>query len=453
MSTLEQIKTYFMKFPSRLTLFSFLLLTLIGCENGCTIRRVLDSEYEDMGTGKDRVRVTMNLIDYRNSKAIDHDIFNRKITHSYGIDATITYRGVESDVLFAQGVPDPDKVDLSSQLKRCTVKQSKNENHIAVGVDGTVVAVRHFYKNQPANLNVFKQLDNRLPKRIKKVNLDRYPNMYKAVFSEIHETCVEDVTASKAVYLFLDELKPTDYLQKEMLHRWPSCELAQNYFTPERISKLRKDPKWFSMAEKWCLSVLEKQEKPTNLYNVSTFYEALNSPAVTARFDEVLIAQWLSEPSHDDEENILNRMEDKKRPLSGANRQKVWSKAQNEIRIFLKTWDRNAYYEPEAMLKICLLAGDYATADAFISKAMTGSRDFVTYDIIDAIYENYTFFTAKHQLLIQQKSNTFFKAVESSERDYFFGKAEKVLDCKTLKEWKAAYSQDLTFSDLPENCR
>ncbi len=453
MPNLEEIKTYFMQFPSRLTLISFLLLTLIGCENGCTIRRVLDSEYEDMGTGKDRVRVTMNLIDYRNSRAINHDIFNRRITHSYGIDATIRYRGVESEVLFAQGVNDPDNVDLTAELKRVTIKQSKNENHIAVGVDGSVVAIQHFYKNQPANLRIFKAMDAQLSKRMKKVNLNRYPSMYKAVFAEINETCLDDAGSSAAVFQFLDELKPADYLQQQMLQRWPSCELAQNYFTEKRISDLRKDKKWLSMAENRCLAVMENNEKPTNFYNVAVFYEALNSPVIFSKFDENLIEQWLKEPAREDQENIVNRLLDKKRPLSASNRQKVLNKAQSELKLFLKTWENNHRYEPENMVKICLVAGDYATADLFISKAMSKHHDFVTFDIIDALYENFSFFTAKHQAMIRQKSNTFFMALKDYERDYCFGKAKGVLDCTTLKSWKSTYANDLTFSELPEGCK
>ena len=441
-----------MKKRSLTFILSCLLLALVGCERGCTTSSTMDSETMQLTVNGQDVKVIARLVDYRNSRAINRNIFHRSVTHTYGISFDLAMKGFLEKDFFLEGVDDPDNVDLEAQLKRVKVKFSKDKKHIGLGVDGVVVDIIHLYKNERIETQSA-LFDPSESIKWSSLNLEKYPDAADYFIKEIEMNCDMASVSQQQIFSFLDDCKPSGKAHRLMLENWPECFLAENYYNKTRIQKLSQDKNWKKLATQRGMEALRENSFFGSKEGLYSFAESLNSKELNALLDSVYVENWGSKSDLESTEIILNRLKSKTNPLAPETRKIILSDARDAFNEFVSSGDSDFRREASVCLHVIVASGDTMTAHTFLHNAMGENfSEYNIFDFIETVYENFPYFTKAQQRYIKRRTPDLFEQAEDYARSIYFDAAQVCMSCNQLKSWKKQYRNDLEFSRLPRNC-
>lgn len=427
------------------------LMLLVGCERGCTTSRTIDEESVEMDANGSKVILNLRLVDYRNSRAINRNIFNRSVSHTYGLSVDIVYRGQEFKGVYEEGTDNPDNVDLTKELKRVQLAVSKDGNHLGIGVDQKVVNVLHFYKERLITTSVA-LVNPEFESPWSDLKINDFPSPRELILANI-ENCEFSFSDDEILSAFMDDQSASDKAHKLLLAEWPSCSSVNDYYTLDRVNKLVKNSQWKEWAIERSLEVIRSREVSTGFYNADEFYAALNSSKVSNLLDSAMLSNWGTKGSSDATEKIVDRLKNKKRPLSAASKNEILTTARRYWQEFMRTGTSNYDCEANACMKVLLASGDTLTAHTILPQILGPNlAHFDQFDMIEVVYENYTLYTPAQQRYILAQLSSVFARTNDYVRSVLFRAVEGYAGCKRLKEWKKKYENDLDFCEVPEGC-
>ncbi len=432
-------------------LFSGLLL--IGCNRGCTTSHTIASESKTVSTNAGNAEVVGRVIDYRHSKRIGDNIFNRSVSHSYGLSFDIRFGTFEQKDFFHEGVKDPEAVILGDELKRVDVAISDDQNHIGLGVDGKVVDIIHLYKSNrivtnKAKLNTDGTMD------WSQLNINSYPSPQSILTESLKNSCDEMHTGTAAIYEFCNSSKPSAKIHKIMLDKWPDCSTAKNYLTEQKVRELAQSKKWRKAAEKRGRSVLGNIDKYSfEIDEVLVFIDALDSKKLSARFDEVLMDRWGKKGMTNFTKLLVQRINDKRKPLGKDGRKIVYNEAKVQFAEFQRTGESDRNREAADCIQLLHVLGDTTSAHEFVQNAFGKNVSrYDEFDFLEVAYDDFGVYTVYQQRLIMEKTEVTFASFQDYGRSSYFSAIEDLVDCSMLKRLKVTYPEDLKMRDVPRRC-
>lgn len=432
---------------------SFLGLALIGCNRGCTTTHTIASESTIISTSGGNVEVVGRVVDYRNSQRRGDDVFDRSVTHTYGLCFDLKYGTYESKDFYHEGVKDPKAVDLPKELKRVEVMISKDQNHIGLGVDGKVVQLIHLYKsNRIATEDPKLVADGTM--EWSKLDIESYPSPGTILTEGLKNSCGKMSFGNSAVTQYCDESKPSAKVHKIMLDKWPKCDLASDYLTQQKVEELSKDKKWKKYAIKRGKKVLKDIDKYSFEFDeVSNFITALNSSELNDEFDDLMVEKWGRKGMTDYTGILVKRIEQKKNPMDKAKRDQVYNRAKSEFEAFQKTGKSNHEKEAANCIQVLKSFGDTMAGHDFIQNSFgTSASRFDVFDFLEVAYGDFNVFTEYQQQQIIQKTEPTFASIKGYSRSSYFSAIDNLVDCAMLKRLKNKYPEDLKMYDVPIRC-
>jgi len=435
----------------RYVLFAVLFVGISACKRGCTTTSTVESETTTISTPGGDLVIKASVIDYRNSRAINKNIFNRSVTHTYGVSIDLSGATWTRDDVFNESVPDPDVVDLDQQLARIKVAMSDDGNHVAMGVDGTVVEVVHLYKGEviPGDFDTYAVggLD------WNDLDINSYPEPEEILLKKITTNCDFMLTEETLLFGFMDTYAPSDTMQREFLAQWPECAMMGHYIDSARIVAMSKDPTWYIYFKERVKTVLEGGIMSYKKEEVLEMISSLNDPNALAMVDELLIDSWGGFTNDGMNRFVMDRMKSKKYPMKANVKQQYLDIAAASFDDFLESGRSDSKKSTVVCLQMLQLSGDTALGHTFLHDAFGGNHDdYWFYDFLDVAYDNFDGYTKDQQAYILEQTPLLFEKVEDYEQDGFFRAVSPVLDCNSLKMLKQKYPEDLNDEDLPEKC-
>lgn len=433
-----------------LTLFSLLL---IGCNRGCTTSTTLASESKTISTPEGDVEITGRVVDYRNSMPVNRNVFNRSISHTFGLSFDVKFGNFYQEDFFTEGVKDPDFVKLTDELKRVKVSVSKDKNHIALGIDGKVVDIIHLYQSHRITTN---QQDLMADGTMdwSKLDINSYPSPEKILTKTLEKSCDILGRNDEAMIAFCDSKKPSDKIHRLLLKKWPDCQLAQGYYTDERVGEFRKNDKWRKQATKSALKALKKRESAGfDLGLVISFSLAVNSSELNKTVDSLLLSEWGKPGGVNYTSALISRMENAKNPMGKSDRKKVQAEAKSEFNAYLFSGKSNSNRDAQQCLEVLEALGDTMSVHKFIDAAFNKRPgNFNTRAFIDIAYSDMDEFTDYQQQMIIEKTPKRFESFPKELRSDYFSAIQDVMDCSFLKRMKKKYPSELDFNLVPFRC-
>jgi hypothetical protein len=428
-------------------------LLLIGCNRGCTTSHTIASESRTVSTQGGNAQVIGRVIDYRHSKRVGDNIFDRSVTHSYGLTFDVKFGTFEERGFFHEGVDDPDVVELGKELQRVKVAISKDKNHIGVGVDGKVVDIIHLYKsnkiitNKP-NLNTDGTMD------WSKLDIDSYPSPEEILTESLKNSCGDMMAATASIYEFCNSSKPSSKVHKIMLEKWPDCSTAKNYLTENKVRELSKDQKWRKWAEKRGKKVLANIDRHSfDIDEILIFIDALGSQKLNQRLEEVMIENWGQKGMTDFTNLLVERIKSKRTPLSKEGRKVVYNDAKVEFSEFMKTGESNHKREAIDCIQLLSALGDTTVGYQFVENSFGQNvKRFDQFDFLEVAYDDFGVFTDYQQRVIMEETEGTFEHFRDYSRSSYYSSIEDLVDCSMLKRLKSKYPEDLKMRDVPRRC-
>lgn len=429
-------------------------LILIGCNRGCTTSRTIASESKTVATSGGDVEITGRVIDYRHSKRQSQDIFDRKVSHTFGLSFDVRYGTFVRKEFYHEGVMEPKGVNLPKHLNRVKVSVSKDKNHLGLGVDGKVVELIHLYNSkriqtmQP-NLNADGTMD------WTKLDINSYPSPSEILTESLKNSCDEILFEKDAMFEFCDSKKPSHNIHKVMLEKWPKCGLAESYLTEKRVVQFAKNKKWKKRATKRVVYVVQnKQIFGFDFDEVTNFAAALNSKKLNILIDSLLLEEWGGNSGVDYTKALTDRIELGNSGFNKSNRMQVYIEAKTEFSEFLKTGKSNYKREATKCLQVLSALGDTTTAFNFVQEAIVSGnvQHFNSIDFIEVAYDDMDVFTDYQQRVIIQNSERIFVHCKGYTRSTLYNAIEDLVDCGMLKRLKKKYPKDLKYSRIPNRC-
>lgn len=432
---------------------SFLAIALIGCNRGCTTTHTIASESITISTNAGNVEVIGRVVDYRLSQRRGDNVFDRDVSHSYGLCFDLKYGTYESTDVYIEGVKDPNSVDLQKELKRVKVAISKDQNHIGFGVDGKVVELIHLYKSNRIATNDIKLVADETMEW-SKLDIDSYPSPETIITESVKKSCQDMPYGNNAVIAFCNDSKPSAKIHRIVLNKWPNCDLASEYLTTEKIQELSKDKKWKKSAIRRGKKVVNEIEKYNfEFESVSNFVNALNSSELNNDFENLLIEKWGTDEMTDYTKYLVERMEQSKTPMNKSKRESVYKRAKLEFESFQKTGKSSEQKDAASCLKLLKSFGDTTTSYNFIQNSFGKSTNrFEIYDFLEVAYGDFDVYTDYQQQIIIKKTESTFASVNADSRSSYFSAIEDLVDCALLKRLKKKYPEDLKMYDAPMRC-
>lgn len=428
-------------------------LVLIGCNRGCTTSHTIASESTTIATSGGNVEIVGRVIDYRHSRRIGNNIFERSISHSFGLSFDLNYGVFKQTEFYHEGVDDPDLVDLPSELKRVKVMISDDKNHIGLGVDGKVVDLIHLYKSSRIatgqdTLTADGTLD------WSNLDINSFPSPASILTENLKNDCGKISNSEEALYAFCNASKPSDRIHRIMLDQMPTCNVANNYLTEEKIQELSKSKKWKKYAIKRGKKVLD--EIGSNKFEFDealNFIVAMNSHELNSRLDKLLMKEWGPSGGSDYTKYLVKRLEQKKNPMGNTNRDAIHKQAKSEFQKFQKTGKLNYKREASKCLQVLSSLGDTTVGFEFVQNSFgVNISRFETSDFLDVAYEDFDVFTDYQQRLIVQKTEPLFEHMQGYSRSIAYLRIMNIVDCGMLKRLKKKYQKDLGSMMTPHRC-
>ena len=431
-----------------------LLIFIVGCERGCTTHHVMDRDSQEFNLQGERISIEATVVDNRNSRAMNRNIFRRSVTHTYSIHIDVHYRGQEIDAVYWEGVDNPDVVDLKKVLKRVSVALSKDGNHLAIGMDHKIVEVLHFYKDHLIRNLEIAELNPSAGEPWSKLGINNFPNPRDLIMENLLENCEYFSNDEDLFQAFMNDLLPTDSAHYALLERWPQCEVSIEYYTRQNVERLRKNSKWKKWAEARSLIALKSDIHPAKFNATDEFYNALNSPVVENLRDSALIVDWGGKGDEHLVDQLISKLKrGAKGNLSGEYRKTVYNQSKEGVAYFLREGRSDYRRETLYCLQILNLMGDTLEADRVIHYALgTKLESSDQFDIIEIVFENYPLYTPTQQRFIRSKLDEVFQRVNNYTRSTLFRALKSFADCKQLRNWKKKYPEDLQFENPPKGC-
>jgi len=439
-----------MKSRTFILLLSCLLLILIGCQRGCTFARTIDREENEIKVNGTKVSLEAKLVDYRNSRAVNRNIFKRSVTHTYAVVFSARLLGYENDDFYAESVPDPDQVDLEKQLKRIQIKISKDKKHFALAVDKQTQDLVHLYKKK----RVLMESKGATPlPNWSNLNINGFPSASSMIRDEIKSHC-DRIFMNKDLFIeYVDDCGPDDNIHKILFTQWPNCNFSTDYYDLPRVRKLRKSAKWTETAENRILEILESDNFARLRSESYELMETLKSAKVKNALDSTYAVNWGKPGRQAMRSRILSRL-NKPGAISDKWKKQIINQARASFRKFDRTGEEDRNLDAETSLAAILATGDTLISYNFLKKAMTASaKHYDSYDLIEAVYDNYNSFTPYQKNWVKQQTPVIMKHIKSYNRDTLFDAALEIVSCDQLKAWKKEYPDDLDFTELPEGCK
>lgn len=441
--------------PKLVTLaqFSLLILLLMGCSRGCTTVSTMDSRSKTVRLKGEEIKITAELLDYRNSRARSRrNLFDRKVTHSYGVGFNISSKFYSEVSFHVFPVSNPDKVDLDAYLKRAKVALSKSKEHLAFGVDDEVVRVVHFYKGKE-----YKGLFS--PGFVEttewsKLNLEKYPDMDQVLRQAI-VNC-SDIFEEETHLAYLAQLSATDTLHRVLLENMNRCDLSREFYTKARVAKLSQNKQWKKMARNTVYSMWKKGESYTKDKEFRMFVRAMHDAQLDRSVDSFLVIHW-GETGFDYEaitDELIERMKDRSNPMSEGQRNEVLTEASSQLQKFVRTGD--SYYKREASECIRVLRAaqpnDLVVA-SFLDDALKGRWEhYNNFDLLECLFDAFDAYTDEEQQRILAEVDRMMEEMKPYARGQLVRKLKGKVDCSRMKEWRNQYPDDINDWDIERGC-
>jgi hypothetical protein len=427
-----------------------LLLLFVGCERGCTTQSTLDAESKTITLHGESINVEVRLVDYRNSKAINHNVFRRSVTHTYGISIDVYYRGQRLNDIFTEAVDNPDQVDLDKELKRVLIALSKDGNHLGVGVDNKVSGLFHFYKEHPIHSMSMMALDPQIGTPWSKLKIDAFPSPRELILEGLREDCHYFTGDEELLQAFMNDVKPYDTAHRVLLAAWPRCNLALDYYNEATVKKLRADKTWRNWAEARCVAVLRADYISADRVEAHAFFQVLNSYEVRAVQDSVLVEGWGSTTHGGFNDVLIERVGQRNFPVD--KRKMVYAKAREGLKFYMQKGYSNYQREARYCLRVLDAMGDTTQADLVLHYALERVGKIDDFDMIEVAFECYDIYTPTQQKYIRAKADFVMEKIKDYSRSQLFKKTVGIVDCRRFKDWKKKYPGDLAYEELPEGC-
>jgi len=441
---------------SRISLSHLLILfsglAFIGCNRGCTTQHTIKSESKTISTKGGNAEVVGRVIDYRHSRRVGDNIFERSVSHTYGLCFDLNFGTFQEKMFFTEGVDNPDNVDLGVELERVKVAISDDQNHIGLGVDGKVVEIIHLYKSnriytEKQDLNADGTMD------WSKLDINSYPSVQSILKESLENSC-DKMRGTEAIYEYCNASKPSAKIHEIMLKKWPECSVAKNYLTERKIRELSRDKKWKKRAEKRAGKILNGIERRGfNIREVKLMIDALDSKKLRDRYDELIVKNWGKKSVIDYTELVVERLTEKGEPMDKNFRRELHALAHDEFSKFQQTGKSNHEREAINCLEVLNAMGDTTAGYNFVQDAFGANfQKYNEFDFLEVAYENISVYTPYQQRLIIEKTEGMFEKVGNSTRSSYYGAIEDLVDCSMLKRLKNAYPEDLKFKSVPMRC-
>ncbi len=429
-----------------------LVLSLVGCQNGCTTAHTLDRESIDLVKNGQKVTVTARVVDYRNSKKIGRNIFHRSVTHTYGLSIDIAYRGQVHRDTYEEDVADPDAVDLDKELKRVKLALSNDGNHLGIGMDNDVVNVLHFYKEHEILSPAVSAL---YPDGLKwsELKINSYPSPRELILGDVSRQCDFSMMNRDLVEIYMDDQAASDTVHRMMLSKWPDCRLAEGYYTPVRVRKLKKDKTWKKWAVERSKEEIRLASSWTSEEEKNAFYNALNDREVNLLYDSLLVSGWGRKGSDNALAIITARLKGNGRSFSSQDRAMLKQAAAENVKRFMQKGESDYQREAYTCLRVLSASGDTTLSWEFLKTAFGDRQNhYDQFDLVECIYDNYEWYTPAQQAYIVSNTPRFFRETRDYVRSSVFRAVDDIMDCKQLRQWKKDYPEDLDFCELPKGC-
>ncbi|MDG1334207.1 MAG: hypothetical protein P8P74_17875 [Crocinitomicaceae bacterium] len=428
-------------------------LLLIGCNRGCTTSKTIASESKTISTKNGNAEVVGRVIDYRHSKRVGDNIFNRSVSHSYGLCFDIRFGTYQQEEFFHEGVNDPDAVVLGQELKRVKVAISDDQNHIGLGVDGKVVDIVHLYKSNRIATNKA-ELTTDGTMDWSKLDINSYPSPQSILTESLKESCNEIHFGSDAIYEFCNSSKPSAKIHKIMLDKWPDCKTARNYLVDPKVRELSRSKKWKKAAVKRGKKVLKDIDRYSfEIEEIIAFIDVLDSKELSNELDEILIERWGTKRNGDYTEMLIERINDKRNPLKKDARRAVYSEAKSEFAKFQQTGESNRRKEANSCIQVLHALGDTTSAYEFVQNAFGKNvARYDQFDFLEVAYDDFGVYTVYQQQAIMQKTEVTFASFKDYSRSSYFMAIDDLVDCSMLQRLKATYPEDLKMRQVPRRC-
>ncbi len=434
--------------------FSAMSLFLIGCNRGCTTSHTIASESRAVQTSGGNAEVVGRVVDYRHSKRVGQDIFDRKISHTYGLCFDLKFGTFHLSEFFHEGVDNPDNVNLSKELGRVKVKISKDQNHIGLGVDGKVVKLVHLYKthgigtDQP-KLNADGTMD------WAKLDIESFPSPSEILEESLKNSCDLMPYGSAAMNEFCDDSQPSSKIHKLLLDKWPSCAFAKNYYTEQKLRELVKDKKWKKRAVKRGKKVLKNIEQYNFQFDdIVAFIDFLDEDELSQELDDILLANWGKKDMIDYTEKLVERLNQPNNSFDKEEREALYELAKSEFTEFEKTGESNYKMEASECLLVLTALGDTTTGYNFVQNAFGAkAKRYDSLDFLEVAFDHFDVYTDYQQQKMLSETEATIDVVKDYARSSYYDHIERLADCSMLKRLKQKYPEDLKFQRVPNRCK
>ncbi|MFT5860693.1 MAG: hypothetical protein ACI865_002807 [Flavobacteriaceae bacterium] len=425
---------------------------LMGCGRGCTTTSKVDSESITVVKKGKEITLEACVIDYRYSVGKKNNIFNRSVSHTFGLRFEVALYGKKFGNFFTEDVDDPDNVDLTSELKRIKVDLSKDKKHLGLGVDGKVVQVIHIYKKRPIKVEIID--DSNIGKKWSELDLDAMPSPKLIIMNAVSANCDFLLFDNAIAMEMLDDYHPSDTMHRMLLSKWPDCRLAEDYLTEKRTKRLSKNATWKRYAVKRGLEVIEKNSlSPWELEGISDFLNMLNSPKLSRAIDSLYMADWGRKGSQTETAALIERIQSKKRPMNATLKREVLDDARANFKTYMRTGESDSKRESSYCLAILIAGDDKEIGQIFLEDGFTNNmKKYDNFDFFETVYDNFEVFTADQQDFILDNTSKLFENSRDYSRSSLYRAVTAHASCDQLKKWLESYPEDLDYEELPDSC-
>ncbi|XOV68882.1 MAG: hypothetical protein ACFHU9_06795 [Fluviicola sp.] len=433
------------------SLLILLSIALIGCQRGCTTASTMASESKSFKMKGEKIVITARLVDYRNSRAISRrNIFKRKVTHTYGIVIDIESRLYTQRSFYSEGVPNPDKVNLKSVLKRAKVAISKDKKHVAIGVDDQVVDLVHLYRGKPLRSNNLHS--PQIPGSWSQLDINSYPSPKEMLLSQIEDDCKMIMLNEDALRELLDNTSPNDKAHHLLLAQWPNCDFAIEYYDAKQIARCSKNKNWKKRAEKRALESLEgsgySHIRFEEEYNA--FLLKLQSKEVMKALDQQYVDNWGSHRLNVD--LVIQRMQHASSPMDSEQKETIIADATKEIKKFMRSGRSNHNREAADCIQILVANNQTELVKSFLKDAVNRPSKYAVFDLLECVLDVYEIYPSADQQFILSNLDKIMKSIPDYARDSMIRRGENFIPCDQIRNWIQEYPDDLDKNDLPDRC-
>jgi hypothetical protein len=458
----------------RICLLSFSFLLLLGCNKGCSYSNEIDSESKTVSIDGIDFKIEASLIESGNTRRSNQD-YSVSIGIADGADKikeALLFPGVEYEV------------DLHQKIEPANIRGSKDKFTYQLTYDGHVCATYHNLDGKiissPYGNNYNSQETNEVNSNLKlelfiafqsfgnidytalpledEVDIDAYPSrndLLKDVVLKKEIAGLFNSRDSRYVSSFLDEVNLSNEELSTFFERWPTDELAINYFSNEKIISLKaQNPSWYKMARNHLKDSYKISFRSSEVHDL--IFNHLKDEELISSIDSAYVEKELSRTlSWSNDDYLLRRLEDSS-PLSPNLQTKIEHICTKGIKDFPVKWPDQplaelnvsiTYFAKTNNAKMVKLA-----ADQLLKELPTGGdwkADGQIRDLLKGANECISLFEQSDQKLI---ADHYFKNLEffsENQQEEVLELCDGIISCNVLapaiKEYNQKVHEDNDF--------